>query len=220
VANSIDVPFVLWNLYLLGGIFLSEFIYLGGKYDAFNNSFWFRVQSIIAATYFVPYFISSLKVKSHKILVVALVILLSFPTTINFLNLRYDKEYINISKNAILAVNYIKKSVPWNAVILEYPNWTGPSLSSNFAGRSTVLTYFRSFIDAKVVPQIIVERDSDLKNFFMINNEDTRKIILKKYVVEYLVIPSQLKSIFSNYPWAVMSYSNSDVTIYKINIIQ
>ena len=212
------VPFLLF--FIVGGIFLSEIIYLGGKYDIINNGAWFRVQSIIAATYFVTSFISSLKVRSHKIVAATLVILLSFPSTINFLYLRYDKEYINISKNAILAVDYIKKSVSGNAVIMEYPIWNRPSISSNFAGRSTVLSIFRSFMIERVEPKVIADRKSDLINFFGINNEDTRKIILKKYGAEYLVIPSQLRKIFSNYPWAVMSYSNSDVTIYKINIIQ
>jgi len=210
------VPFFL--LFIVGGIFLSEIIYWGGKYDTINNGVWFRVQSVIAATYFVTYFISSLKVRSYRITAVILVIFLSFPTTINFLHLRNDKKYTNISKNAIIAVDYIKKSVSGNAVIMEYPNWNGPSLSSHFAGRSTVLTYFYSFVNGKLGPQIIRERDSDINNFFMINNEETRKRISKKYDVQYLVIPSGLKETFSNYSWAIMLYSNPDVTIYKINI--
>ena len=214
------VPFFLF--FIVGGIFLSEIIFLGGKYGTLNLASWFRVQSIIAATYFIAAFIASLKGRNHKIIVTTFVILLSFPTTINFLNLRYDKKYITISKNDLLAVDYIKKSVSGNSVIMEYPNFNfnAPSLSSNFAGRSTILALFRSFPGQKVELQIIKDRINDLKYFFMINNEDTRKIILKKYGAEYLVIPSQLKGIFSNYPWLIMSYSNSDVTIYKINIIQ
>ncbi len=210
------VPFLI--LFIIGGIVLSEMIYLGGKYDRINNAVWFRVQSILAATYFVAAFISSLHVRRHKVAAVFVVVLLTFPTTIDFLRLRYDDTYTDITKNQLLAVDYINKTVPGDATILEYPNWNGPSLSSNLAGRSTVLAYFRTFVGARVEPKTIAERNSDIKAFFMVDQEDSRKMILRKYGVGYLVLPAQKAGVISHYPWAALSYSNPEVVIYKVSL--
>jgi hypothetical protein len=210
------VPFLV--IFILGGIALAEMIFLGGRYDPINNAVWFRVQSIIAATYFVVYFISSLRLKWQKVAAVAIVVLLSFPSTINFLAWRHGGQSAVITKNQLLAADYIQRAVPGKAIILEYPNWNGPSLSANLAGRSVVFAYFRSFVRAKMGPEALAERDRDLKTFFMIDDEDIRKTIIRKYGVEYLVLPTGQAGAFTRYPWASTLYSNPEVAVCRVDI--
>ena len=182
------IPFFLY--FIIVGIILSEIIYLGGKYDNINNGVWFKIQSIVAATYFITAYIVSLKKIRHKIIAVLVVIVLSYPSTINFLKLRYDKEYMTISANAIFALDHLRKSVPGNAVIMGYPN-DDIVLFPFFTGRSALIVNL-AHIEAIVEPSIKTERLIDLKRFFMIDNEVNRKKILEKYNVEYLIIPSLL----------------------------
>ncbi len=210
------VPFFI--LFIITGVFLPDIIYLGSNDYNINNAVWFRVQSISAATFFVIEYIYSIKSRFHKTVLICLVVLLSFPTTLNFLKLRYANEYTEISVNQLLAADYIKMSVPGNAVILEYPHLNVPSLSSNLAGRSTILTYYMSFLRSKLDQQSIASRNNDIRSFFMFNDEKNRMMILKKYGAEYLIIPSQFNSSFSKYSWLVNCYNNPEVIIYKVNI--
>jgi len=203
-------------LFIISGITLSEIIFLGGKYDKINNAAWFKVQSIIAATYFIPVFIISRKTRFQKYLLIILIILLSFPTTINFIKLRNTPLYADISSRQLEAACFIKEELPKDSIFMELPNPAHPSISSNFAGRTTVISFFRSFFRARLKPEEIQCREDDISRFFGRNTDEGRFAILKKYNVQYLVLPIACDRYLSQCGWAVKIFGNTELSIYKI----
>jgi len=203
-------------LFIISGITLSEIIFLGGKYDNINNAEWFKVQSIIAATYFIPVFINSRKNRFQKYLLIILIILLSFPATINFIKLRNTPLYADISSRQLEAACFIKEELPNDSIFMEVPNPAHPSISSNFAGRTTVISFFRSFFTAKLKPEEILCREDDIRKFFGKNTNEARFAILKKYNVQYLVLPIVYDRYLSQCGWAMKIFGNNELSIYKI----
>ena len=209
------VPFLL--IFVFSGIILSDLIFLGGKYSKNNDAGWFAAQSLFAASYFAPAIACSISKKKQQMIVTLLIILLSIPTTINFFKLRNDSQYTTITQNQIEVVNYIKKNTPGDSVILEAPNFKIPSLVSNFAGRLSILSAFRSFCTTALSPEEIKDRTKDISNFFNGHYKGDRKKILNKYHVKYLLIPKPWCNFFNRFPWVTDIFSNNDFIIYKIN---
>ncbi|MGE5416918.1 MAG: hypothetical protein ACM3UZ_09175 [Acidobacteriota bacterium] len=213
--DNVVLPFLIF--FVMGGMLLAEVLFIGGQTDQINNSVWFRVQSIIAATYFVTVFIATLKVKRRQLQAVILVLYLMIPSTLEFMAWRNQASYIDISSNEWRAVEYIDQHFPAKCTVLEFPMWDRPSLTANFTGRSTVFSYYLTFINAKMSPSEIYARAKDQKDFFANTSEIKRRDITAKYGVEYLVVPTKNKETFDSYKWLTTMYENPAITIYKVH---
>jgi len=156
------VPYLIF--FVLGGVVLSECIFIGCGNDTINNGVWFRVQAIIAATYFVAAYLVSIRSRAGRFIAVIIVIALSFPSTLQFLFLRHDPGFTLISRDEMQLVNFIKREVPDTAVVLEFPFTDRPSPAAQLAGRRSVLL---------LVPARLHKRYADCKQFERIyyNNE-------------------------------------------------
>jgi len=208
------VPYLI--IFMLGGIVLSECIFLGGKNDPINNSVWFRVQSIIAATYFVPAFLLTIKPRSFRYIAVVLVLALSFPSTLQFLSLRHDTVFTAISREEMQLVHFMKGHIPEKAVVFEYPMADRLSPASHLAGRSSVLALFRTFIRACVPIEDIQGRRKDLIFFFSTDDPDAMVTILDKYHADFLLVPAQLSVKYSGNTWLKRIYHNNEWCLYRV----
>ncbi|MDY6971176.1 MAG: hypothetical protein SV775_02490, partial [Thermodesulfobacteriota bacterium] len=183
-----------------------------------NFGNWFRVQALFAAGYFAPALACSLSRRSERLFMVLLIILISLPTTWNFLKLRNDTQYTEITRDKLETVSFLKKETPGDSVFLEPPNFNGPSLSSHLAGRSSVLSHFRTFYLSKASPATIRGRMKDISAFFDRQYQGDRKTILKKYGVNYLLIPKLRQGFFDRFSWSSEVFSNKGFVVYKINL--
>lgn len=211
------IPFLL--IFIFSGIGLSECIYLEGRYDEINNGVWFKVQSIFAATYFIPAYISSMRDRYRTWAVILLVVVLSYPTTLNFLRLRNISPTCEITRNQLEASRFIQSNLPTNAVIIEKPIYTAPSISSHFGGRASVLAPFRSFPFFCMSIEDIASRQHDLKSFFGYSTDEGRLAVLRKYQVTHLVLPSRLDRYVSQCKWARRIYYNAEISIYETILV-
>lgn len=211
------IPFLL--VFVFSGILLSESLWVGGRYSKINNGGWFAIQSVLAATYFVPAFIASLPSTWKRLLCAALVLVLSFPTTVQFLMHRSDPRSLTITAAQMEAVRFMKKHVPPDAVVLYPTDGKRPSLASHFAGRQTVLSWFRTFIRSRIHPDALYRRISDVSNFFSPDFKGNRTEILERYRVDFILMPARPSGAapLDSLNWAEKIFQSSDVLIYRIH---
>lgn len=212
-----EASIVFMAVYVVIGLVTSELISIRGISGSINNGTWLRVEAIIAASYFIPLFIISTKERFTRWVMVFVVILVTFPSTINFLIHRNTSDLIEISPEKIGACEFIRNNIASDAVIIEIPKFNEPMVSSHLSGRRTVLSIFRTFAIDYVPREELDRRFQDLSTFFGSCPEDTRRSIIRRYSVRYMIVPRSADP-YVIYDWAERVFSNDKLSIYKISL--
>ncbi len=210
------VPFLV--LFVLGGYLLSEMVFVGdpqGMNNAgMNNAGWFFRQSLMGAWFVMFISLVQWEFRWRKCyLVFPLILAIASPSTIQFLYLRYDKNYILFDSDDLIIVDYLADVGP-GSVILHPLNRDRPALASNLAGRSSVVNIFRSFISET---EQLSERATDVQTFFDLDTHLVdRKAVLRKYEVDYVYGPLELNEYMGQIPELQQIKSTAKWLLYKV----
>lgn len=205
-------------VFIILGFLMSETIFLGSYLgNKINNAGWFSVQSLMAGWLLFSYFLLRQKYHGKKFFVfVLIVILLSFPSTIQFLEIRFNSNYYNIKSNAIEVVRYLETTPP-DSVILHPPNLDSISLASNLAGRASVISFLQSYVLEAIGEVEGENRLNDIKTFFSPSQEVDRMSILQKYKVGYIYTQqSDIEYILDREPMLLKVLKNREYVLYKV----
>jgi hypothetical protein len=208
--------FLFLGIFIVSGCLLSEFIYLGNPERSYNNAVWFRVQSIIAATFFVIYFIYEQKTRRRQLLWSLLFVAISIPSTLNFLWLEGRGTQVRVSGSQMEVVEYMRKNLHHNAVIMEPPDQERPSLAANLAGRQSVISLFFSFLPSQAPISELRERLVDVTRFF--KNElstEERLRLYDKYGITHVLAPSAKAEALKGFPELHLLFGSSEATIFS-----
>jgi len=204
-------------LFSISGLILSEFIYLGDSSGNINNAAWFAGQSLFLAMYFPFLFLSRLDSTRIRIVLVVVFIFLSFPTTFQFLNLRYNDSYVKVTSGELQAVGYIKQKTSPDDVIWELPERYRPSLSAHLAGRETVFSMYMTFINSTVSKERIRERVRDIQTFYQVNTSvEERRNIIQLYNVSVVLAKKENRSFYDALGFLREMYSNNECVVYSV----
>lgn len=207
-------------LFVISGFLLPELFFIGQTSYAsvgLNNAMWFSFQSLTAAWFLLTLLFLKISHVKKNFLVFVLIILLSAPSTIQFLILRFTSSYNTVNANAIEIVKYFE-NVPPDSVILHPINPKKPSLASNYAGRIDVLSLYKSYILNEIEFTEAKNRIHDIELFFSTNAEINRTFFLKKYNVDYVYAPLSYAGILDNEPMLLQVMKNSEYAVYKVNL--
>lgn len=217
--KSFDLPIVFLLIFVISGMFLSEMVYIGPPTREINNAGWFSSQALMAGWLLLPYFLMNLQFRRrHFWGAVSLVVLLSFPSTAQFLALRSDNQYSTVDASAAGVVTYLQQTPP-PSVILHPLNTGDPSLASQLAGRQSVISVFRSFVTDYVNIEECDDRARDVITFFdpkIPSNVFERSSILERYKVNYVYAPLAYSEILDREPALSEVFRNSGYVIYKV----
>ena len=210
-------PVILFlAIFVISGFLISEIIYIGPPSRNINKAVFLSIESLMAAWLLLFYFLIRLKDYRKNILgYLFVVILLSAPTTVQFLNIRFDNTYHYVDQDAMEIVNYLK-TTPTRSVILHPLNEKEPSLSSNFAGRQSVINIFMSFINDWVGLEEGNNRVMATASFFREGGAN-RASILSKYKVDYVYAPSKFTIDLDNEPMLIRVLKNRKYALYKVD---
>jgi hypothetical protein len=205
-------------IFVFIGFFTSEMMNIRSQGLLTNNAYWFSTQALIVFWLLVPYLLLKLvKFKKRYLLSAMLIIILSFPTTVQFLTLRFNNIYHTMNSDDMEVVRYLR-STPTHSVILHPLNIRVPSLSSNFAGRSSVCNIFFSFLE-DTIPSIEAKmRQKDVEMFFDQTSSIKRRSVLYKYGVNYIYAPLPYIALLDREPFLMKILSNSKYVLYKVNL--
>jgi hypothetical protein len=214
-------PIVFFLLmFTVSGFILSEVLFIGfphSKVGTLNNAGWFAVQSLMGAWLLVAFFLAKQRiVKKRYFIYIVLVILLSAPSTIQFLTLRHDTSYYTVDGNANEVVRYLETTKP-DAVVLHPPNLDGPSLSANLAGRQSVLSFLQSYVLQMIGQEEGDKRLADIESFFNPRETNTRSSILTKYNVNYVYAPASYADFLDGEPMLSNILKNNEYVVYSVN---
>ena len=202
-------------IFSISGFVISEVFFIGAPSGKVNNAVWFSVESLMAAWLLLSYVLVQYRPYRQRFLVFIFIsVLLSAPTTIQFLSLRFDHNYYDVNASAMEVVRYLEKTPP-KSVVLHPPNLSYPSLSSNFAGRSSVLSVFRSFGSEEIGAKEYADRLNDIKLFGAGKGSD-RSMILRKYKVDYVYAPIAYAPQLDNEPMLVRVLKNNEYVLYRV----
>ena len=204
-------------LFSISGLILSEFIYLGDSSGNINNAAWFAGQSLFLAMYFPFLFLSRLESTRIRIVLIIVFIYFSFPTTFQFMNLRYNDSYVKVNSGELKAVEYIKENTGPDDVIWELPEKYRPSLSAHLAGRETVFSMYMTFINSTVSKERIRERVRDIQAFYQADTSvEERRNILRSYNASLVLVKKEKRRFYDAHEFLREMYSNNDRVIYRV----
>jgi uncharacterized membrane protein len=212
--KRIDFVIVFLGIFVIIGFLVAEFIYLGDPFIAINSSIWFSVQSLMGAWILLSIFLSKIQLGKKFHVLLTMIILLSTPSTMQFLNLRFDKSYYDVNRGAIEIIKFLE-TTPQTSTILHPLNLDGPSLASNLAGRPSVLSVFRSFA---IVQTEVESREKDVELFFSQGGAVKRLSIIKKYKVDYVYAPVSYAIYLDKEPMLLRVLKNSEYILYKVDL--
>jgi len=211
-------PLILFLLiFVISGLLFSEIFYLGPEEKwLLNEANWFANQSLMGALFLLSYFLKSVNLprKWFSTLIIVL-ILFSFPSTIQFLSIRFDSHYYTYDHNAVEVIKYLEQTPP-DSVIMHPPNIGRPSLSANFAGRQSIYSYYHSFISRIKGKGEAKKRLEDLALFFRSGDLKNMPYILKKYKVNYVYAPLDYASRLDREPLLEQVLKNDAYVVYKV----
>lgn len=214
-----DPVIIFLLVFAVSGFILPDIIFIGfpqSKIGTLNNAGWFGAQALIGSWLLVAFFLARYRHTGKKFFgILIVVVLLSSPSTAQFLTLRYDTSYYTVDQDALEVVNFLNNTDP-ESVILHPPNLDGPSLASNLAGRQTVISFFQSYILQMIGQEEADKRYEDVKLFFDPNETTCRETILKKYSVDYIYTPRSHVSFLDKDPLLSPVLRNSTYTVYKV----
>lgn len=215
----LDPIIIFLTIFIMSGFLLSEIIFLGPLVPpAFkvNDSMWFSLQSLMGAWLLLSYFL--LRINRHGkgfLGGVVLIILLSTPSTVQFLLLRFNPTYYTVDSNAKEVVRYLETTPP-RSVVLHPPNFDGPSFASNFTGRPSVLSFLQSYIIQNIGQTEADNRLTDVKLFFDPDEIINRLSILKKYKVDYVYAPLSSAAILDKESILLKVLENRGYVLYRV----
>lgn len=215
-ANPIVIFLII---FVISGFLLSEFIFIGSPISAclnINNAMWFSFQSLM--TCWVLFFIMVSRLHERFRVILAIIVMFSLPSTMQFLSVRFTSKYTTIDSAAVDVIKYFE-SVPQGSIILHPLDPMELSLASNFSGKLDVLSLYKSNVDVGGLKEAeIVHRINDLTKFFEAPEND-RTSILKKYKVDYIYAPTLHIAILDKEPMLAKVLHNYRYVIYKVEKI-
>jgi len=214
-----DPVIIFLLVFTVSGFILPDIIFIGfpqSKVGTLNNAGWFGVQALIGSWLLLAFFLARYRHTGKKFIgMLIVVVLLSSPSTAQFLTLRYDTSYYTVDQDALEVVKFLNNTDP-ESVILHPPNLDGPSLASNLAGRQTVISFFQSYVLQMIGQEEADKRYEDVKLYFDPSETIGRKAILKKYCVDYIYAPQSHVSVLDKDPLLFPVLRNSTYTVYKV----
>jgi hypothetical protein len=213
----VDPIIVFLIFFIISGFLMPEIIYISNSPMDKNNASFFSAASLMVAWFLLAFFMISLKNSRKKYFWISFFILifLSFPGTVQFLNMRFDSSYSTVGRSEIEIVKYLQ-ATPRESVILSPPNYSWPSLASNFAGRQSVINFFRSFPAGTIGEEETINRFYAVESFFSLNNPN-RSSFMKKYKVDYIYAPLIYQIILDSEPMLRFEAINSGYVVYKVH---
>jgi len=211
--------FVFLTIFVISGFLLSDMIFLGsGVHSSFriNNAIWFSVQSLMGGWLLLSYFLLKIRHDRKRFLgIIALIILFSAPSTVQFFTLRFDHNYYTVNSDAVEVTKYLDTTPP-GSIVLHPLNYNGPSLASNLACRPSVLNLFRSFVTQNIEQIEVENRLKDVMLFFSRNKVINRSSIFRKYKVDYVYAPLSYVDILDTEPMLSQVLKNREYVIYRV----
>lgn len=201
-------------LFFMSGYAIADVIYLGDSSYQFNHADWFAVQALFASWFLLFLFLSRLNSdKSSHALTLICLLLFSLPSTAQFLWLKIDSEVAVIGPDEQEVVEFLERTDP-NSVVLHPLNIGAPSLASNLAGRSTVLSVSKSFVSET---QGWSERLNTVRTFFDKDTESAvRKAILASHDVTYVYSPREFDELLASNNGLELVLSNDHYSVWKV----
>ena len=197
----------------LSGYVISELFFIGSP-NGHNNAGWFYIQSLMACWFLLFMFLVS--IEDRKTVYITTIIglfLLASPSTIQFLSLRSSDDYVEFSQDDLRIIEHLRES-DRRSVVIHPLNHDRPSLASNFAGRSTVLSVWVSFVTDS---SGLYERADDVMLFFnKESNSSQRKTILEKYEVDYVLGSEPELTFMEEFPGAILELKSGDQMLYRV----
>lgn len=214
--QSIDITVIFLAIFGVSGIIVSELFFVGIASGEVNNAVWFGVQSLAAMWILVAYVILDRIREGNKCLVYCLAVaLLSFPSTAQFLSLRFSPGYYYYDASAVEVINYLGKT-DYNTVVLAPPNFKVPSLAANFAGRQSVYSHYHAFVSQTRGKAEADSRLSDLARFFTAPDLHSMVPILNKYNVDYVYATLNYADRLDSVPVMTKVLQNEKYVLYAV----
>jgi hypothetical protein len=215
---KVDAFVIFLLIFVLSGFIISEAIFIGSpktEFGVVNNAGWFAVQSLTVAWLLLAFSLARLDLSRKRFFATAAItLLLSMPTTIQFLTYRYDNSYYTVDADAQEVVRYLEHTRP-ESIILHPPNFDGPSLASNLAGRQSVISFLQSYVLQTIGGKEAETRLEDVKSFFDSRGTAERVSICKKYGVNYVYAPVSLSSSLDREHFLSRILRNTKYVLYK-----
>lgn len=217
--NDDFILIIFLSVFILAGFAFAEFFFLGDSTMALNHLIWFSVQSLTGASLLLALFLVRLREHDMRsyILFSLIIIVVSFPSTVQFLKIRFSPTYYPVGAEEIEVVDYLETTKP-DSVILHLPNNDGPSLASNLAGRSSVLSFLQSYVVLNIGEEEANKRLKAVKDFFNFEKTIDRSSILKQYAVNYVYAPASFEPYLNKEPVLVQVLKNKAYVVYKVVI--
>jgi len=158
------------------------------------------------------------QVRSRNALLMAstvLVLLLSLPSTIQFLAKRFDQNYREITKDGMEVIRFLDKA-PSGSVVLHPLNQFEPSLAANFTGHQVVLSFYRSLGMLPLKEEDFLRRVRDVVLFFDPASTIDRQAVLKRYGVNLLYAPSPFAAFLDKQPMLSPILRNQQYVLYMV----
>jgi hypothetical protein len=212
IPDPLAVFLVVFSLL---GFLASELLYLGNEFHVENNAMWFAVQSLGGAWLLLSYFLVKYLPGKNQWLAVAMVCALAFPSTIQFLYLRFDRSYYEVDANALEVARYLEKT-PAASVVLHPPVYNGPSLAAHLAGRPSVISLLHTHVADMLGEEEKARRLSDVSRFFSPENAADRQSIARKYHVAFVYAPAEYRAFLDQETFLLPVMSNQRYVIYQV----
>jgi len=218
MKKQFDLVALSLIVFSLSGFIASEMLYLGNEFFFENNAMWFAVQSLTGAWLLLSYYLVKFSRGRVRILIMAMVVLMAFPSTAQFLTLRYDSNYYECDARALEVANYLEKTPP-ESVVLHPIVGNGPSLAAHFAGRPSVISLLHTHVSDMLSEDEKARRLADVSLFFSSENNIDRATIARKYHVAYVYAPVEYGIFLDKEPFMVPVMSNGAYIIYQVKIV-
>jgi len=202
-------------VFFVSGLLFSNIVFLGDDAGQFNHAEWFAIQSLHASWFLLFLFLASWKVMTpSKNLALILMLMVSMPSIAQLLWLKTNSNKSIIGPAEKEVVEYLE-STPVDSIVMHPLNLHSPSLSSNLAGRISVLNVFRSFVNES---QDLQQRASALQLFFNPNSDEAiRGHIFDYYGVTHVYGPPELGPILRRNLPVEQVMANDHYAVWKYN---
>ncbi|NJD55531.1 MAG: hypothetical protein FIA94_03890 [Nitrospirae bacterium] len=205
---------------VLSGFALSEMMNITIFFGNVNNAMWFSATSLMVAWFLLILTLSQIRERKVLFAVSAVVVLLlSLPSTVQFLTLRYDRHYIEFRKEDLEVIRILDRA-PSGSVILHPLNQTEPSLAANFTGQQAVLSFYRSLGMMPLAEDDFLKRVRDVVLFFDPQSTIDRAAILKRYGVTLVYAPLPFAAFLDKEPMLLPVLRNRLYVLYKVTMPQ
>jgi hypothetical protein len=217
IFSSKPDPVVLFLvIFVLIGFALSEMVRISIFTGSMNNAVWFAVTSLMAAWLLLSYTLS--EVRDRKVLFpffIILILALSFPSTVQFLTKRFDRNYLEMTKESMEVIRLLDQA-PAGSVVLHPLNQFEPSLAANFTGHQVVLSFYRSLGMMPLKEEDFLKRVRDVVLFFDPNSTIDREAVLKRYGVNLLYAPLPFAAFLDKEPMLSPVLKNRLYVLYRV----